>query len=421
MMASGMPVAFSFMMINLIGVFFLWGGIGGLEQIILSIYDGVVVFALLPLPLFILMGEVMFHSGIAPLMLDALDKWLGRLPGRLGLLSVGAGSIFATLTGVDMATVAVLGSVLPPEMEKRGYKKSMSLGPILGAGALATMIPPSVLAVLFGSIALVSVGNILMAIIFPGILMAFLYATYIIVRCKLQPSIAPPYAVPSNPISERLVATMRYVLPVGLVIFLVIGVIFLGIATPTEAAATGTLGTFILVLFYRRMHLGMLKNSFSSALKITVMMFMIIVGANAFSQILAFTGAIAGLTQFTMSLHLPPILVLIAVMLILLLLGTLMEQVSIMMITLPLFVPLIKAMGFDVVWFAVIFLITSVVGTKSPPFGLSLFVMKGVAPPDTTMGDIYRASLPFVGLGLIAMVLIIAFPQIALWLPAQMR
>ncbi|MBW8036677.1 MAG: TRAP transporter large permease subunit, partial [Planctomycetes bacterium] len=193
LMMSGMPVAFCFMLVNIIGVFLLWGGGVGLEQLILSLGDSIAIFTLVPVPLFILMGEVMFQSGIAINMIDALNKWLGRIPGRLSLLAVGAGTVFSTMSGASMASVAVLGSTLVPEMEKRGYKKAMSLGPILGSGGLAIMIPPSVLAVLVGAIGRIPIGKILIAIILPGLLMAALYATYIILRCRLQPSLAPSY------------------------------------------------------------------------------------------------------------------------------------------------------------------------------------------------------------------------------------
>ena len=196
LMATGMPVAVCFMLINIAGMFFFFGGMSGIEQITISIYSSLTNFTLLPVPLFILMGEVMFQSGLAQDLIRTTDKWLGKLPGRLSLVSVAAGTLLSTLTGTSLASVAMLGSIITPEMEKQGYKKSMSLGPILGSGGLAMMIPPSALAVLCGAIGEISVGRILMAIIIPGLLMAAIYTAYIIIRCKLQPSIAPAYDVP---------------------------------------------------------------------------------------------------------------------------------------------------------------------------------------------------------------------------------
>jgi len=416
-MVSGMPVAFCFLIVNIIGVFLWWGGDKGLVQLILSIGDSVSKFTLLPIPLFILMGEVMSHSGIAPNMIYALDKWLGRLPGRLGLLAVGAGTLFSTLTGASMASVAMLGKTLVPEMEKRGYSKPMSLGPILGSGGLAIMIPPSSLAVLLGALGEISIGRILMAIILPGLLMAVLYAAYIVVRCQLQPSMAPPYVVPPIPMSEKLASTARHILPVGLVIFLVIGLILLGIATPTEAAATGVIGVFLLAALNRKLNWEVVKKSLLSAAQISIMIFLIIAGAKAFSQILAFSGASRGLIELATGLPLASIFVFLAMLVVLFFLGMFMSVITIMMITIPIFMPVIYALGFDPVWFAAIFLLTMEMAATSPPFGLSLFVMKGVAPPDTTIGDVYKAALPFLYCDLIAIALIIIFPSVALWLP----
>ncbi len=420
MMALGLPVAFSFILVNLVGAYLLWGGQIGLEQAVMSLWRSVSRFTLVPLPLFVLMGEVIFQSGVAPNMLDALDKWLGRLAGRLGLLAVGGGAVLSTLTGASMASAAILGSTLVPEMEKRGYKKPMSLGPILGSGGLAIMIPPSGLAILLGAIGEISVGKILIAIIIPGVLMAILYAAYIILRCRIQPSIAPAYDVVPPPLSEKLIATAKYILPLGFIIFMVVGVMFLGVATPTEAAATGALSTFILAAAYKRLSWKMVKKSFRGTMEITLMMFLIISGATAFSQILAFSGATAGLINVTLGLPLSPIFIVVAMQVIVLFMGMFMEVVSIMMITIPLFLPVIYVLGFNDVWFAVILLLNIEMATTSPPFGLTLFVMKGVAPPDTTMGDIYRAALPFLYCDVIAMGLIIAFPAVALWLPGLM-
>jgi tripartite ATP-independent transporter DctM subunit len=421
LMLTGLPVAFCFTLVNLLGVFLFWGGQAGLRQLILSIADSVTNFALLPIPLFILMGEVMFHSGVAPRMIDVLATWLGRLPGRLSLLSVGGGALFATLSGAGVAGVAMLGSVLVPDMEKRGYKKPMTLGPIIASGSLAIMIPPSALGVLLASLGQFSVGGLLIAIILPGLTMALFYAIYIIVRCWLQPSIAPSYEVSSVPLFEKVMLTVRYVLPLGFVVFLVVGLIFLGIATPTEAAALGALGCFILAFLYKGLNWEMLRKSLSGTLQATGMMFLILTGSAAFAQIMAFTGASQGLVRLAVGLPLSPIFVIIAMQLILVVMGTFMDPLSIMMVTIPIYMPIVLTLGFNPVWFGTIMLLNMETATISPPFGLCLFVMKGVAPPDTTMGHIYRAALPFVGFNVIVMALIIAVPMLALWLPGVMH
>ncbi|MBI4187269.1 MAG: TRAP transporter large permease subunit [Chloroflexi bacterium] len=421
LMLAGLPIAFCFMLINVVGVLVWWGGTGGLHQLVSSIFSSLAVFALLPLLLFILMGEVMYHSQTVPAMIEALDKWLGRLPGRLGLLSVGAGTLLGALTGNTMAAAAMLGSTLVPEMERRGYQKPMSLGPILGSAGLSAMIPPSGLAVLLGFLGQISIGKLLMAIIVPGLLMAGLYAAYIITRCKLQPYLAPPYVTPPTSLVKKLLPTMRHILPIGIVVFLVIGVIILGVATPSEAAASGAVGTFVLAAIQGKFGWKLVKKAAASTASTSTMIFMIIAGALAYSQLLAFTGATRGLVEFSTGLPLPPIAIIIGLQLIVVILGMFIEQSAIMMITLPMFMPVVTALGFNPVWFGAIYLINMVLGGISPPFGLTMFVMKGVAPPDTTMGDIYRAAMPFVYIDLIAMALVTAFPSLALWLPGLMR
>ncbi|MDP2931409.1 MAG: TRAP transporter large permease subunit [Chloroflexota bacterium] len=421
LLASGMPVAFCFLVVDAIGILIWWGGEPGMRQLILSAKNSLSSFTLLPIPLFILMGEVMFQSGLGTNMMEALGKWMGRLPGRLALLAVGGGTLFATLSGSAMASAAMLGSVLLPEMEKHGYKKSMSLGPILGAGGLAVMIPPSAMAVVLGSIAQISIGRLLMGIIMPGLLMAVLFAAYIILRCWLQPSVAPPYEVAASPLSEKLRYTVRDILPLGSIVFMIIGLMLLGVATATEAAATGTLMTFILAAAYKKLNWGVLKKSALASVEITVMVFFIIMAAAAFGQILAFSGASTHLSQLATTLPVAPMLIIVLMMILLLILGCFINTVPIMMITLPIFMPVVQSLGFNVIWFGVIYMITMEMAPITPPFGLVLFVVKAIAPPGTTMADVYRAGLAFIGLDLLALALVMIFPQIALWLPGLMQ
>ncbi|MEJ2726616.1 MAG: TRAP transporter large permease subunit [Deltaproteobacteria bacterium] len=329
--------------------------------------------------------------------------------------------MFATLSGSAMAGCAMLGSVLVPEMKKRGYKKPMTLGPILGSGGLAIMIPPSALGVLWASLSRVSVGGILVAIIVPGIAMAMLYAAYIIVRAIMQPELAPSYEFTPVPFSQKIILTCKYVLPLGSIVFLVIGLMFLGVATPTESAAMGAVGCFMLVFIYKGWDWKAISTSVSDTLKITVMMFMIMTGAMAFSQILAFSGASSGLVKLAAGLNLPPLAILIFMQIILIFMGTFMEPLTIMMVTLPIYMPIVKALGFEPLWFGTIMLINMEMATTTPPFGLVLFVMKGVSPPDTTMGDIYKAGLPFLVCDAVAMGLVMIFPSLALYLPSLMK
>ncbi|HJM42234.1 MAG: TRAP transporter large permease subunit [Nitrospinota bacterium] len=421
LLLTGLPVAFAFMLINTIGVYVFWGGQIGLQQLILSIDSSVSTFVLVPVPMFILMGSVMFHSGIAYRMIDVLDEWLGRLAGRLALLSVVAGALFATLTGVAMGSVAMLGSTLAPDMQRRGYSKSMSLGPILASGSLAIMIPPTALGVILASLGRIPVGKLLVGIVLPGLLLAVVYAAYIIVRCTLQPSLAPAYDVSPTPLGRRIRNTLRYVVPLISVIFIVIGTIFFGIATPTEAAGVGALLCFLLAAAYGKLTWAVTKKAVGSAVSISVMVLIILTGSAAFSQILAFAGVTSSLTKLGVGLPVHPIVILILMQIILVFLGMFIEQTSIILVTIPIYMPIVSAMGWNPVWFGAIMLLNLELATISPPFGMSLFVMKGIASPDTTMGDIYRAALPFVGLNILVMAIMIFYPAVVLWLPSFMK
>lgn len=420
LMVIGVPIAFSFLAVNLVGAYFFWNGAAGLNQLVLSIYESVTSFALLPVPLFVLMGEVMFRSGIAGRLMDVVDSWIGRVPGRLSLTAVAGGTVFATLTGSAMAGAAMLSSLLVPEMVRRGYSKSMSLGPILGAGGLAIMIPPSALAVLLAAIANFPVGEFLVAIIVPGLLMAFAFASYIVVRCTLDPSAAPRYERAPVPLARRMRDTCLYGLPLFVIVFLVIGLMFLGIATATESAAAGALGCLVLAWAYRGLSWKMIRESFEATLRVSVMMLMILTGSTAFSQILAFTGASGGLVEMATSLPVSALMVVVAMQAVMLVMGCFMEPLSIMMLTIPVFFPIIKILGFSPVWFGAIMLLNMEMATITPPFGLVLFVVKSVAPPGTSLTDVYRAAAPFIVCDAVVLAILVLFPQLVLWLPGLM-
>lgn len=417
----GVPVAFAFLMVNVVCVYIFWSGQLGLQQLTLSIYNSINKFALLPIPLFVLMGEIMFHSSVAPKAMEALDRCLGRIPGRLSLLAVGGGTLFATLSGSSMAGAAMLGSLLVPEMEKRGYRKQMSIGPILGSGGLALMIPPSALGVLLAAIARFSIGDFLIAIIIPGLLMALLYTIYIVGRCLLEPQLAPAYEVERISLGEKATLILRYVFPLGGIVFLVVGLIFLGIATPTESSALGAAGCFVLAFLHKGFDWEMVRKSVSGAVSVSIMMFMILTGSTAFSQILGYTGAAEGLIHLGGTLDLTPIGIVVIMQIILLVMGTFMEPLSILMLTIPIFMPIIENLGLNPLWFGVLMLLNMEMANTTHPFGLTLFVMKGVAPEGTTMKDIYWAGIPFLICDALVMTLIILMPQFIFFILDFMR
>lgn len=418
LLSSGLPVAFAFLTVNLLGAFIWMGGFKVLHLIPATVLSNIGTFSFVAVPMFILMGAILFYSGLAGIIITALGKWIGRIPGSLSLIAVGAGTLFGMVSGSAIAGVAVLGSTLVPEMRSRGYSKEMSLGPILGAGGLAMIIPPSIVAVIVAFLVQVPTGHVLIGGLIPGLILATLYATYILVRARLQPHLAPAFAPPHITWGDRFKA-LALISPMSILIFLVLGVIFLGVATPSEAAATGAFGAFLLAIAYRRLTWQTLKKAILETITITTMIFMILMSSTVFGQILAYTGSTAALAHIAAALPIHPILLVFGMQIILIILGMLMDNLSILMITIPIYLPVIRALGLDPVWFSVLLLVNSQLGTISPPFGLLLFTLKGIVP-DASMGDIYRATIPFVILGLIGLSIMVIFPQVITWLPGLM-
>ncbi len=420
LLLTGIPIAFAFLIVNMVAAYYFLGGVPGLVGVVTGAFTSITTFTLLPVPFFILMGELIFHSGLGLDAVNVLDKWLGNLRGRLSLLAIIMGVIIGALSGSTIATCALLGTILLPQMLEKGYSKNMSLGPLMGVGTVDALIPPNALTVVLASLANIDVGQLLMAGIVPGMIMSFLYFVYVVLWCRLFPKEAPMYDVPHIPLKEKVMATVKYLLPLGLIIFMVIGFIFLGVATPTEAAATGTLGSFILALFYRRLNWEIIKKSVMGTVKVTVMIFMIIIVSSTYGEILAFTGAASGMTNFITHLSISPIVILIGMLIVVLVLGCFMETVAIMMITIPIYMPVINAFGYNTVWFGVIMLIALETGLITPPFGVTLFVMKGVAPPQITMADIWKAVTPYVIIDILCIVLVLAMPFLATIVPSLM-
>jgi tripartite ATP-independent transporter DctM subunit len=419
-LVSGIPIAFAFLLVDIVGVLFFMGP-QGLTQITLQIFSSLSTFALTPIPLFILMGELLFHSGMAYKTLDVMDTWLGRIPGRLSVLAAASGTMFAAMSGSTIANTAMLGTTLLPEMRRRGYATSMAVGPIVAAGPLAALIPPSSLAVVLASIGRIPVGDMLLGGVGPGVLLGLIFCTYIMVRCRLNPSLAPYYERTGISFSERFMGLIIYVLPLASIIFSVLGLMILGVATPTEAAASGALVTLAVAACYGRLTMKMVVDSLVGTLEITIMVFMIIAASNTFSSLLAYTGATSGLVATVQGLQVSPLMILLGMNIVVIIMGCFMETIAIMMITLPIFMPIITVLGFNPVWFGVIMLVNCETGMLTPPFGMLLFVMKGVAPPDITMQDIISAAFPYIVIYIATLAVLIAFPHLILWLPSVVR
>lgn len=417
LMAIGMPVALAFLAANIVGAWFFMGGARGVTLMLNNGFGGLTNFALVPIPLFLLMGEIFFHTGLGARMFNAIDKLLGRLPGRLSYVTVLGGTAFSTLSGSSMGSTALLGSLMVPEMTKRGYKKHMSIGPILGTGGLAIIIPPSALAVLLATLARIDVGALLIAGIIPGLILASFYIATIYIQTKIDPSAAPAYDVENLDMRQKVGLLFKDILPMlSVMVLIVIGMVG-GLITPSEAAAFGALGVLILGFIFRCMTWEAMKKSIIGALRVTLMAYLIVFGSATFSQLLAFSGASSGLIKWATSFDLAPIAMLLVMFGVLLLLGMFMEQISMMLLTVPIFFPLATTLGFDPIWFGLIILLALEISFTTPPFGLLLFVMKGVAPKDTTMREIYGSAVPYMACSMLLVALLILFPQLALWLP----
>jgi tripartite ATP-independent transporter DctM subunit len=418
MMLSGMPVALGFLTLNIVGLYFFLGGENALSLLATSTFSSVGQFALIPIPLFILMGELLLNTGLAAKTVDAVDHWIGRIPGRLSLSAVGGGTLFGALSGASMASVAMLGSTLVPEMRKRGYKPAMSVSAILAGGGLAVLIPPSALGVLLGALAKVSIAKLLLAGILPGLILAVMYFVYFAVRAKLQTELAPPYDAPPSSLREKLLSLLS-VTPMLSLIVVVTGFIFLGIATPSESAAMGVVATMFLAACYGRLTWPATQVSLRSAMTTTAMMLLVIVGSSGFSQLLAATGATSSLVAAVTDLDVAPIVTVILMQLIVLVLGCFIDTISIMLVAIPVFMPVVLALAIDPIWFCVLILVQLELAGITPPFGVLLFVMKGVQR-QLKISEIYIAAMPIVFIQLLLVALVMLFPAIVLTLPEMM-
>jgi tripartite ATP-independent transporter DctM subunit len=427
LMLIGIPVGLAFLVCNVGAAIYWFGGTGTLVERIgkgvgLLVQNGFQVVAspnLVPVAMFLLMGELFFQTGLANRMFTGIDKLMGRLPGRLSYVTVAGGTAFAALSGSSMGSGALLGTLMVPEMTKRGYNKYLSMGPILGTGGIAILIPPSTLAVLLGTLAELDIGKLLVAGVLPGILLASMYAIMIAAWVKIDPTAAPAYDVETPPALEKIVIFVRDILPMLSIIVFVIAITVMGVASPVESSAFGAVGVLILGIAYRVLTLQNIAKSCVAATRITVMALVIIFGSATFSQILGFSGASAGLIKWATSFEFTPLTMLLIMFAVMILLGMFMDQLSMMLLTVQIFFPLAKQYGWDLIWFGIILMMSFEISYTTPPFGLLLFVMQGVAPRGTTFASIVAACIPYMACAFALVGLIVAIPEIATWLPCQ--
>lgn len=421
LMMIGIPVAIAFFATNILAAVLFMGGERGIWQIVNNGFGAMTTFALVPIPMFLLMGELFYHTGLATRFFNAVDRLMGNVPGRLAYVTLIGGTAFAGPAGSSMGACALLGSLMVPDMMKRGYNKYLSMGPIMGVGGLAVIIPPSALTVLLATLGQTDVGDLLIAGVIPGLILAVMYGLLIYGWTVVDPTAAPKYEAERDERVSKWRLVLVDVVPMVAVIVFSVWIMIVGWATPTEAAALGTLAVVLLAVPYGLLTWKAVRKSVDGALRVTVMSFLIIFGSSTFAQVLAFTGASSGLVNFFLGFEFTPLGMLLVMMGIILFLGCFMDQLSMMLLTAPIFFPLAKALGFDLTWFGLIMLLTLEIGYTTPPFGLLLFVMKGVAPPGTTMRDVYLAAMPFIVCVFLLIALVIAFPPLATWLPQMSR
>lgn len=415
LLALGVPVAFALGSISVVFTFALWG-VDGLFTVATTTIGQITNSNLITIPLFLLMGNFLIYSGISDRLFQALSYWLSGVRGGLAMVTV------VVCVALDMCTgfgpgLLTMGLIAVPAMLKRGYDKSLALGTVLAGGA-GDILPPSIIMIIFAYINRISIGKLFFAGAIPGFMLAGLYIIYIATRCYLQPRLAPKVA---EVVTWKMRGvSLREILLPTLLIVMVLGGIFLGIATPTEAAGVGAFGAFLCVLIYRRFNWKMLVTSCIETLKISNMALWILITATLFGVFYTSAGAQSMVMEIVAELPVNRWVILIGMEMILMVLGAFMDDYAIVTICSPIFLPIAVSLGFDPLWFSIVFLLNMQIAYLTPPFGWSLFLMKGVAPPEITTADIWRSVPPFIAIQLLVLVLAILIPQIVLWLPGKM-
>ena len=418
LLLAGLPAGIAFLGINIVGAIVFLGGEAGLMQSVRNGVASVTNFSLTPIPFFILMGEILFHTGLAIRAIDGFDRAIRGVPARLSVVAIVAGTVFSAISGSTVATTALLGSLLLPEMLRRGYHPRMAMGPIMAIGGVDMLIPPSAITVLLGSLASISISGLLIAGVVPGILLAAMFLGWILLSVRRDPSLAPTFNSDERKGWDRWGPLVVNVTPLVLIFVLVLAAMSAGWATPTESAAIGALATVVVALLYRVLSFESLKKALTGTAAISGVILFIIIGATTFSQILSFSGATNGLVALVREAGLPAWGVLAGMLVILLILGCFIDQVSMMLITLPFFMPLVQFYGWDPLWWGVLYLICMQLGLLTPPFGMLLFTMRSVAPASIPTTEIFAAVTPYVIMGLLMMGLVWLVPPIATLLPS---
>jgi tripartite ATP-independent transporter DctM subunit len=416
--ALGVEISLALGIVGVVGLLYLKGFNVGLGVVGAIAGSNASSFSFIAVPLFIFMSGVLLHSGIGKGLYTAVARWVSFLPGGLAVASIFSCAIFAAISGSSVATAATIGMIAIPEMQRRGYARPLIFGSLAAGGTLGILIPPSVPMIIYGVMTETSIGHLYMAGLVPGALLALLFAAFVIVSTMLRPELAPPADEDRGSFLDKL-RSLYEVAPVALLIVVVLGSMYLGIVTPTEAAAIGSFVSLLLAAAFRTLTWPALRAAFEATIRTTSMVMLIIIFASMFSHVIALIGAPKALFALVTSLGLPQWALFAAIFAFLLVIAYALEELSVMIILLPILFPLVTGLGFDPVWFGIIMVVWLEIGLITPPVGLNLFViqnlMKGTTARDVTVG-----TTPYVILMVVLVVLLFLFPDLALWLPRQM-
>ena len=417
---TGLPIFVTFLIVNVAGTFLLLGA-NGFTLLANSIYDTATTGSLTAIPLFILLGELLFRGRALTVMFSSIEVLVGRVRGRQFVLAVVLSTVFGALSGAAMGVAAMLGKTVLPGIKARGGSSSLAMGAIVSGASLAPIIPPSLLAIIVGTLAGVSIGDMLVGGIVPGLMMAALFVIYILIRIRLDPSLdTDGEDLPPERGSGAVLKALLALAPFTLIVGSIMGFIMAGIATPSEAAATGVLGALVTTMIYERLSFTVLRDSVLSATKISAMILLIMASSKMFSQLLAMSGGISAMTAMISAMDLPGWAMLLVLMAFPFIMCMFIDQTALMLIVVPIYSPLVAHYGFDPLWFWLIFLVNITVGGITPPFGYVLFALQGAAP-DEPMTAIFRSAWPFVGIFIIGMLIMAVFPPLVTFLPALAR
>lgn len=418
-LAIGIPLAFSLGAIAVVFAWTLWGP-QGLYVVAVQTFGVISKEVFVSVPLFIFMGNLLQRSGVADALYEMMYRWSGRLPGGLAIGTIVVCTLVAAMSGVAGAAAVSLGLFALPSMLDRGYSRPLAMGCIMGGATLAILIPPSVTMVIFGTFSLMSIGQFFIAGVMPGIMIAIMFIIYLIVACIRNPKIAPPLPPDRRASWKEKFASLTAILPALLVIASVLGSIFTGAATPTEAAGCGVGGTLVVAAIYRQLNWKMVRESCFRTVRVTSMVMYIIIGASIFAAVYQRLGASQLIRGLLVGQELSPMLIMAGILMLILIMGMFMDSVAIIILLVPIVCPMVVDLGFKLLHFATLFIVALMVGYLSPPFGLCLFYMRGVAPPEVSTGEIYLAVIPYIVILIIALAILTVFPDITLWLPRLM-